>query len=91
VTLTGIGTVLLSDADTQLLGKLAIDSKLNKASLKTTDTVRTQSIDDWQSTSGVNEDEEAVKLVELQRMYEANMRVISIANSMFDATLAMMG
>jgi flagellar hook-associated protein 1 FlgK len=91
VTLPGIGTVLLSDADTQLLGKLAIDSKLNKASLKTTDTVRTQSIDDWQSTSGVNEDEEAVKLVELQRMYEANMRVISIANSMFDATLAMMG
>jgi flagellar hook-associated protein 1 FlgK len=39
----------------------------------------------------VNEDEEAVKLVELQRMYEANMRVISIANAMFDATLAMMG
>ena len=91
VTLPGIGTVLLSDADTQLLGKLAIDSKLNKASLKTTDTVRTQSVDDWQSTSGVNEDEEAVKLVELQRMYEANMRVISIANAMFDATLAMMG
>jgi flagellar hook-associated protein FlgK len=29
--------------------------------------------------------------VELQWMYEANMRVISIANSMFDATLAMMG
>jgi flagellar hook-associated protein 1 FlgK len=91
VTLPGIGTVLLSDADTQLLGKLAIDSKLNRASLKTTDTVRTQAVDDWQSTSGVNEDEEAVKLVELQRMYEANMRVISIANSMFDATLAMMG
>jgi flagellar hook-associated protein 1 FlgK len=91
VTLPGIGTVLLGDADTQLLGKLAIDSKLNRASLKTTDTVRTQAVDDWQSTSGVNEDEEAVKLVELQRMYEANMRVISIANSMFDATLAMMG
>jgi flagellar hook-associated protein 1 FlgK len=91
VTLPGIGTVLLSDADTQLLGKLAVDSKLNKASLKTTDTVRTQSVDDWQSTSGVNEDEEAVNLVEFQRMYQANMKVISIANSLFDSTLAMMG
>jgi len=49
-----------------------------------------QSINDWQSTSGVNEDEEAVKLVEFQRMYQANMQVISIANSLFDATLAMM-
>ena len=91
VTLPGIGTVLLGDAGTQLLGKLAVDSALNKAALKTTDTVRTQSVDDWQSTSGVNEDEEAVKLVEFQRMYQANMKVISIANSLFDSTLAMMG
>ena len=90
VTLPGIGAVLLSDADTQLVGKLAVDSKLNKAALKTTETVRVQSINDWQSTSGVNEDEEAVKLVEFQRMYQANMQVISIANSLFDATLAMM-
>ena len=90
VTLPGIGTVLLGDADTQLLGKLAVDSKLNKAALKTTETVRTQSLDDWASTSGVNEDEEAVKLVEFQRMYQANMRVISVANALFDSTLAMM-
>jgi len=90
VTLSGIGTVLMSDADTQLVGKLAVDSKLNKAALKTTETVRIQSINDWQSTSGVNEDEEAVKLIEFQRMYQANMQVISIANSLFDATLAMM-
>ncbi len=90
ITLTNIGTVLLSDADTQMLGKLAVDSKINKAGLKTAETVRVQSINDWQSTSGVNEDEEAVKLVEFQRMYQANMQVISIANSLFDATLAMM-
>lgn len=90
ITLPGIGKVLLSDADTQMLGKLAVDSKINKAAYKTTDTVRVQAISDWQSTSGVNEDEEAVKLVEFQRMYQANMQVISIANSLFDATLAMM-
>lgn len=90
IELPNIGNVLLSDADTQMLGKLAVDSKINKAALKTAETVRVQSINDWQSTSGVNEDEEAVKLVEFQRMYQANMQVISIANSLFDATLAMM-
>ena len=91
VTLPNLGTVLLSDADTQLVGKLGVDSQLNKASLKTTAAVRTQSVDDWQSTSGVNQDEEAVNLVEYQNMYQANMKVISVANSLFDATLAMMG
>jgi len=91
ITVGSIGTVLLSDADTQLVGKLGVDSQLNKAALKTTQTVRTQSVDDWQSTSGVNQDEEAVNLVEYQNMYQANMKVISIANQLFDATLAMMG
>ena len=86
-----LGSVQISDADTQIVGKLGVESQLNKASLKTTQTVRTQSIDDWQSTSGVNQDEEAVNLVEFQNMYQANMKVIAIANQLFDATLAMMG
>ncbi|GAB3389365.1 flagellar hook-associated protein FlgK [Massilia agri] len=91
VTVGSIGSVLLSDADVQLVGKLGVDSQLNKASLKTSQTVRTQAVDDWQSTSGVNQDEEAVNLVEFQNMYQANMKVISVANQLFDATLAMMG
>ena len=86
-----LGTVQISDADTQIVGKLGVESQLNKSALKTTQTVRTQSIDDWQSTSGVNQDEEAVNLVEYQNMYQANLKVISIANQLFDATLAMMG
>ena len=91
VTLPTLGTMLLSDADTQIVAKLAVDSQLNKAALKTSSTVRTQAVDDWQSTSGVNQDEEAVNLVEYQNMYQANMKVISVANALFDATLAMMG
>ena len=59
--------------------------------LKTANTVRSQAIDDWKSTSGVNKDEEAMSLVEFQNMYQANMKVISVANTLFDATLQMMG
>lgn len=91
ITLTSVGSVLLGDADTQLVGKLGIDSQQNQASLATADTVREQSVADWQSTSGVNSDEEAVNLVEYQQMYNANMKVIAVANSLFDATLAMFG
>ena len=91
VTVTGLGTVLLSDADTQLVGKLGVLSQQNQAALATAQTMRTHAVDDWQSTSGVNQDEEAVNLVEYQNMYQANMKVMSVANSLFDATLAMMG
>jgi flagellar hook-associated protein 1 FlgK len=91
ITVTGLGTVLLSDADTQLVGKLGVLSQQNQAALATANTMRTHAVDDWQSTSGVNQDEEAVNLVEYQNMYQANMKVMSVANSLFDATLAMMG
>ncbi len=90
ITVTSLGSVLMSDADTQLVGKLGIDSQQNQAEMATADTVRNQSVEDWQSTSGVNRDEEAINLVEFQNMYQANMKVISVANSLFDATLAMM-
>ncbi|MBA5688839.1 flagellar hook-associated protein FlgK [Rugamonas apoptosis] len=91
VNLTSIGTVLLGDADTQLVGKLGIDSAQNKSLLNTATTIRQQAEDDWKSTSGVNSDEEAINLVEYQNMYQANMKVISVANTLFDATLHMFG
>jgi flagellar hook-associated protein 1 FlgK len=90
VTLTGLGSVLLSDTDTQLVGMLAVASQQNKGALTTAQTMRDQAMSDWQSTSGVNQDEEAVNLVEYQNMYQANMKVMSVANALFDATLAMM-
>lgn len=89
ITLTSLGSVLLGDADTQLVGKLGIDSQQNQALLNTATTIRQQSEDDWKSTSAVNSDEEAINLIEFQNMYQANMKVISVANTLFDATLQM--
>lgn len=90
INVPSLGMVLIGDADTQLVGKLGVDSQKNKALLSTANTVREQSVADWLSTSGVNKDEEAVNLLEFQKMFQANMKVISVANDMFDATLAMM-
>ena len=89
ILLTGLGNVLLNDADTQVVGKLAVESQQNQSLLKTATTIRQQSEDDWKSTSAVNRDEEAINLIEYQNMYQANMKVISVANSLFDATLQM--
>ena len=89
ITLTSLGSVLLNDADTQVVGKLAVDSQQNRSLLKTATTIRQQSEDDWKSTSAVNRDEEAINLMEYQNMYQANMKVISVANNLFDATLQM--
>jgi flagellar hook-associated protein 1 FlgK len=91
INVTKIGTVMISDADTQLVGRLAVDSQQNKGALTTAQTMRDQAVADWQSTSAVNKDEEAVNLVEYQNMYQANMKVMSVANALFDATLQMMG
>lgn len=89
ITLSSIGAVQVSDADTQLVGKLGIDSQQNQSLLTTSNTIRQQAEDDWKSTSAVNQDEEAVNLMEYQKMYQANMKVISVANDLFDATLHM--
>ncbi|HTN66655.1 MAG TPA: flagellar hook-associated protein FlgK [Burkholderiaceae bacterium] len=91
ITIASIGSVLIGDADTQLVGKLGMDSKQNQSLLATAETVRLQAEESWKSTSGVNSDEEAINLLEFQKMYQANMKVIAVANALFDSTLAMMG
>ncbi|MGE5492296.1 MAG: flagellar hook-associated protein FlgK [Actinomycetota bacterium] len=91
VAVSALGSTLLGDAYTQLVGKLGTDSQQNQASLKTAQTVRNQAEESWKSTSGVNSDEEAINLVQFQQMYQANMKVIAVANQLFDATLAMFG
>ncbi|WP_116810665.1 flagellar hook-associated protein FlgK [Steroidobacter cummioxidans] len=91
VTLPGLGAVTLSDASTQLVAKLGMDSQQNQAAMDTARTVRNQAEESWKSTSGVNTDEEAINLMQYQQMYQANMKVIAVANELFDSTLALLG
>ncbi|MBL8265492.1 flagellar hook-associated protein FlgK [Steroidobacter sp.] len=91
VTLTGLGSVSLADASTQLVAKLGMTSQQNQAAMDTAQTVRNQAEESWKSTSGVNTDEEAINLMQYQQMYQANMKVIAVANELFDSTLALLG
>lgn len=90
VPISALGSVLLGDTYTQLVGRLGMDSQQNQVQLETAETVRLQSEESWKTTSGVNQDEEAVNLMQYQQMYQANMKVVGVANELFEATLAIM-
>lgn len=90
VTVSSLGNVLMGDVYTQLTSGLAMQSQQNQAALSTAQTVRDQSEASWKSTSGVNTDEEAMNIMQYQQMYQANMKVISVANELFNSTLSMM-
>lgn len=88
VTVSSLGTVLLGDAHTQLTSNLGMKSRQNQAALRTAQTVRNQATESWKSVSGVNSDEEAVNLIQYQQMYQANLKVIAVANELFDSVLS---
>jgi flagellar hook-associated protein 1 len=89
VALPGLGSVTLSDAMTQIVGTLGTTSQANQSAASTAQTVSDQAESNWQSISGVSSDEEATNLVQYQQMYQANMQVIQVANTLFASTLNM--
>ena len=81
--------VPLNDAYAGLVGRVASESRQNQADLKATTTVTEQAQAQRDSVSAVNLDEEAVNLMAYQQAYQANMKVISTSNDLFNAVLAM--
>ena len=80
--------VTLNDAYAGLLGQVASDSRQNQADLKSATAVTQQAQSQRDSVSAVSLDEEAVNLMTYQQAYQANMKVISTANQLFDDMLA---
>lgn len=82
-------TVPLNDAYAGLVGRVASASRQNQADLGATTTVAAQAQAQRDSVSAVNLDEEAVNLMAYEQAYQANMKVISTSNDLFNAVLAM--
>ncbi|VXC45778.1 Flagellar hook-associated protein 1 [Pseudomonas sp. 8Z] len=80
--------VTLNDAYAGLLGQVASDSRQNQADLNAATAVTQQAQAQRDSVSAVSLDEEAVNLMTYQQAYQANMKVISTANQLFDEMLA---
>jgi flagellar hook-associated protein 1 FlgK len=88
VTVAG-NTVPLNDAYAGLVGRVASASRQNQADLRAATTVAEQAQAQRDSVSAVNLDEEAVNLMAYKQAYQANMKVISTSNDLFNAVLAM--
>jgi flagellar hook-associated protein 1 len=88
VTVAG-NTVPLNDAYAGLVGRVASASRQNQADLSAATTVAEQAQAQRDSVSAVNLDEEAVNLMAYEQAYQANMKVISTSNDLFNAVLAM--
>lgn len=78
----------LNDAYAGLLGEIASISRQNQSDLKSSTSVTQQAQAQRDSVSAVNLDEEGVNLMNYQQAYQANMKVITTANRLFDDMLA---
>ncbi|GAB6261746.1 flagellar hook-associated protein FlgK [Photobacterium sp. CCB-ST2H9] len=86
---TGYGNTSISDAFTSMVGDTAIKARQVSSDAKAADSLNSQAIAVKENLSSVNSDEEAANLMVFANAYQANMKVISTANNLFDTVLAM--
>lgn len=84
----GSSAVTLNDAYAILLGQVASASRQNQADLDTATGVTGQAQSQRDAVSAVSLDEEYVNMMTYQQAYQANMKMISTANQLFDNMLA---
>ena len=77
------------DDYTGLMGSLAIQSGRVQAEASASKGLLADAQNRRDSVSGVNQDEEAIRLMEFTQAYQANARVISTANHVFDTLMGM--
>ncbi|WP_318478530.1 flagellar hook-associated protein FlgK [Photobacterium leiognathi] len=88
--ITGLGNVSLNDAFASMVGKTAIETRQAAVDQKAAETLFSQANAARDNLSAVNSDEEAANLMTFTNAYQANMKVISTANELFDSVLRLL-
>ncbi|WP_318483410.1 flagellar hook-associated protein FlgK [Photobacterium leiognathi] len=88
--ITGLGNVTLNDAFASMVGKTAIETRQAAVDQKASETLFSQANAARDNLSAVNSDEEAANLMTFTNAYQANMKVISTANELFDSVLRLL-
>lgn len=81
------GTATLDDFYNSLVGKLAVTVSKAGQEAEHQKSIVSQLTNIRESISGVSLDEEAVKMIEFQKSFDASARVIRTADEMFDTVL----
>lgn len=87
VTLDGASFATVTDAYSQMIGNLGVAVQGGKTAASISSTLAKTSEQTLSSTTGVNLDEEAARLIQFQQSYQAAAKVLQIAQSLFDTLL----
>lgn len=83
------GTSSLEGLYSQLVGDIGATTHQLDVTSQAQNNMVSHSVASQQAVSGVNLDEEAANLLQYQRAYQASAKAMQIANTMFDALLAL--
>ncbi len=83
------GNLTYQEAYGQLAEKLGILTSQARVNQSASESMLRQSMDAMQSVSGVNLEEEAARLIQLEQHYNASARLIGLARDLFDTLLNM--
>lgn len=83
------GNLTFQDAYGQLAERLGILTSQARVNQSASESMLRQSMDAMQSVSGVNLEEEAARLIQLEQHYNASARLIGLARDLFDTLLNM--
>lgn len=86
-TISGYGTQTLNDAFTSMVGEVAIKARQAESDAQAKTSMNEQAVAKRDNVSAVNSDEEAANLMTFANAHNANMKVISTANQLFDTVL----
>jgi flagellar hook-associated protein 1 FlgK len=82
------GTTSLEGAYSQLVGAIGATTQGLNVTSQAQNSMVAETVAAQQAVSGVNLDEEAANLLQYQRAYQASAKAMQIANTLFDAILA---
>lgn len=87
VAISGLGSLSLNDAFTAMVGETAIKARQAESDYQAKKAMSDQAVAARDNVSAVNSDEEAANLMTFANAHNANMKVISTANQLFDSVL----
>ncbi len=90
-TLDGSSFATVTDSYSQMIGNLGVIVQAGQTSANISSSLAADSEQTLSSTSGVNLDEEAARLIQYQQSYQAAAKVMQVAQSMFDTLLQTAG
>jgi flagellar hook-associated protein 1 len=81
------GSATFDEAYVQMVSEVGANTHHAELNLSAQESLLATAQEALSSVSGVNLDEEAAKLIQYQKSYEASAQVISVANTLFDTLL----